>query len=65
MTEIDILNYLLKHFDIIYCISYLCPTYLIGVALRNFSLGSAPKDFDFVCLDNDHIIEAVIEKFNL
>ncbi len=52
-------------FPIAISISQLCPIYLMGGALRDIRFGNLPKDLDFVCLDNDNIIELFIEKFKL
>lgn len=61
----NIKKYIKDIFPIAIYISRLCPVYLMGGSLRDIKLGNIPKNLDFVCLDNDNIIEAYIKKFNL
>ena len=61
----DVKNYITKHFPIIFGIARLCPTFLMGGALRDLKLEKTPKDLDFVCLDNANVIELCIKRFGL
>ena len=58
-------QYINKHFPIIYNLSNLCPTFLMGGAIRDLMLGLEPKDLDFVCLDTIGIVDAFVLKYHL
>ncbi|MBR1416908.1 MAG: hypothetical protein IJ572_03735 [Bacilli bacterium] len=64
MLTDDLDNYIKEKFKLIYAISMIYQTYLIGGAIRDIMLNKTPRDLDFVISSNDFVeVDSYIKKF--